>query len=117
MAGKTHRGTWKAFERAVAKTDFDTRRMPLSGANSGHGGGDVLLPDGADFLVECKYRAGFLHHSLFEAAEADAKKHGRDYAILYTKVKGQHGWLVTVDKDTFSRLIRAAAKGEECGES
>lgn len=102
----TSKSCWTAFERAVARTDWDSERMPLSGENSRHGGGDVIIPKDVPFLVECKLRASFAHHALFKAAKEDAKKHGKEHAVLYTKKKGEHGWLVTVDGELFSQLIR-----------
>ncbi len=111
MAGSTHRGTWKNFERSVAVKDFDSKRNPLSGANNtdddGNGRpGDVIMPKGVNAIVECKYRASFLHHTLFDDALADAKKHGRVNALLYTKRKRDHGWLVVLDGELFSKIIR-----------
>jgi hypothetical protein len=107
----TNKNTWKAFERDIARTDWDSERNPLSGSNSRQDdgsprGGDVIIPQGTDVLVEAKYRASFLHHGLFEAAEADAKKHKKAQAILYTKQKRSHGWLVVLDGILFSQIVR-----------
>ena len=78
--------------------------MPLSGENSGHGGGDVLLPADSPYLVECKLRARFAHHALFKAAKADAKKHGKPWTLLFTKQKYEDGFLVTMDAELFKTL-------------
>jgi hypothetical protein len=101
---KTSKSCWKNFERECAK-DWKSFRMPLSGQNSRHGGGDVLIPDDVDVLVECKLRAKHAHHALFSAAEADALKHGKKHAILYTKQKHKHGCLVVLDGELWSELL------------
>jgi hypothetical protein len=88
----------------------------LSGENSGHGGGDIILrnvtvdeEEGVDWdlLVECKHYKKFAVHTLFRAAQADAKKHGISpgHTILVTKLKGERGELVTLDADTFYREV------------
>jgi hypothetical protein len=92
----------------VAQRDWRSHRTPLSGENSRHGGGDVILPAESPYLVECKLRAAFVHHTLFAAAKKDAAKHGKQHAILYTKRKREHGWLVTIDGELFSKLLEAA---------
>jgi hypothetical protein len=79
--------------------------MPLSGMNSRHGGGDVIIPADVDVLVECKYRAKHAHHALFSAAAADAKKHGKKHPILYTKQKQEHGCRVILDGETWSLIL------------
>ena len=103
----TSKSAWTSFERAVAARDWDSFRTPLSGENSRHGGGDVILPVESPFLVECKLRSKFAHHSLFAEAERDAKKHGKQHPILYTRKKHEHGWLVVIDGELFSALLAA----------
>ena len=104
----TSRSTWKAFEREIAAA-WGTHRTPLSGANSRHGGGDIIMLDGLDALVEAKLRAAFEHHRLFRAAQADARKHKVTPAnvFLYTRKKGEHGALVTMDAGLFHELLDA----------
>lgn len=106
----TSKGTWKAFERIVAATDWNSKRNPLSGANSRQDdgsprGGDVILPARYDVLVECKYRASHAHHTLFEAVQADAAKHRKRWAILYSKVKRTSGWLVVLDGALWTKVL------------
>ena len=108
--GKTSKSAWTKFERDVA-SGWGTKRNPLSGANNRQADGsdrpgDAIL-DGFDALIECKYRAKQAHHSLFRDAQADAVKHGisPEHVFLYTKRKGEHGGLVTMDMDTFHRLV------------
>jgi hypothetical protein len=106
MAGKTSKSCWSGFERKVARQDWGSERMPLSGENSRHGGGDVIIPADLDVLVECKLRAAFVHHTLFADAVKDAVKHKKRNAILYTKKKGDHGWLVTIDGLLWNKLLQ-----------
>lgn len=103
----TSKSTWTRFEREIAAA-WGTRRTPLSGENSGHGGGDIILT-GLDALVEAKLRARFQHHSMFRAAQADAKKHGVTprNVFLYTRKKAEHGALVTMDASLFHELLAA----------
>lgn len=110
MAGPTSKSAWTAFERWIALA-WNTKRNPLSGANNRQGDGsarpgDIIL-DNYDALVEAKYRATQAHHSLFRAAQADAKKHGLDPAnvFLYTKVKREQGALVVMDAETFHTKV------------
>lgn len=101
---KTSKSCWSGFERECAK-DWGSYRTPLSGANSRHGGGDVIIPEDVDVLVECKLRAKHAHHSLFSEAEADAKKHGKKHVVLYTKQKHEHGRLVVIDGDLWTNIL------------
>jgi hypothetical protein len=106
MSGPTSKSAWTKFERDIARTDWASERMPLSGENSRHGGGDVIIPKYLDVLIECKYRATQKHHTLYKDAIADAAKHGKKHGILYTKVKGDHGWCVVVGGELFSQIIK-----------
>jgi hypothetical protein len=103
----TSRSTWKQFERVVA-TIFGSFRVPLSGINSRHNAGDVIVPPGMEFLAECKYREKFLHHKLFRDAQADAAKNGvKTFNVfLFTKQKSETGFLVTMTGDMFNTLMQ-----------
>lgn len=116
----THRSTWKSFERVIADawnrifgTDKITiKRNPLSGANNRKDSGDprpgdVCLPDtlGLSILIEAKYRSSFLHHRLFRTAQQDAAKHKITHTILYTKSKGETGYLAVLDADLFHKIL------------
>lgn len=95
----------------MAERDWDSKRNPLSGANNrcddgSLRGGDVIIPPDVPFLAECKLRASFAHHALYADAKKDAQKHGKEHAVLYTKKKHQEGWLVTVDGELFTEMIR-----------
>ena len=101
----TSKSAWTDFERKVARQDWGSERMPLSGMNSRHGGGDVIIPADMDVLVECKYRALHAHHTLLKDAQIDAAKHGKKFAILYTKTKYAEGWVVTLDGSLWHDII------------
>jgi len=96
---------WQAFEREIA-TLFGTFRVPLSGINSRHNAGDVILVDGLDCLVECKTRAGSIHLTMFRNAVKDAIKNKIDplRVLLFFKQKGKHGFIVTMNGDMFERI-------------
>lgn len=78
----------------------------MSGSNSKHGtSADCIncriLPQA---YIEIKYRANFLHHSLFFAAAAKAKKEGKT-PLLITHEAGQRGELVTLSLVDFFALV------------
>ena len=111
VSGPTSKSTWKTFERKVAATDWGSKRNPLSGANSRDDdgnprSGDVIIPKKFDVIAECKLRSSFIVHTLFKALRADAKKAGKTHPLLYTKLKHEHGWLVTLEGATFSQILK-----------
>ena len=63
--------------------------------------GCTVLP-GA--YVEIKYRKTFIHHSLFRAVAAKAKKEGK-IPLLVTHVGGEQGELVTLRLHDFIELM------------
>jgi hypothetical protein len=67
------------------------------------------MPADLDALCECKLRSKFEHHKMFRAAQADARKHGKTprNVFLYTRKKGEHGALVTMDAGFFHELLDA----------
>lgn len=86
------------------------KRNVLSGMNNSKDDGsprpgDVVIPQGFDLLIEAKLRAKFQHHTLFKEAVADAKKHGIRDAILFTRSKGQRGYLATMDSELLERIL------------
>ena len=97
--------SWQAYERVIASL-FGTFRTPLSGINSRHGPGDILVPDDLAMLVECKCRANSLHLSMFEDACADAKKNKLDpvRTLLFFKRKHAHDSIVTMHVDMFTKI-------------
>lgn len=96
---------WKSFERVIA-TLFGSFRVPLSGINSRHNAGDVILPDDLDMLIECKTRASSQHWTLFDEACQDAKKNKVDplRTLLFFKQKRKQGSIVTMDTEMFERI-------------
>jgi hypothetical protein len=97
----------KAFERVVAAT-WGSHRVPLSGINSRHNAGDVILPTDVSALLECKTRVSSSHWSLFAGAVKDAIKNKVDpeRTVLYFKKVGARGHLVTVDGKMFARMLQ-----------
>ena len=85
---------------------FGTFRTPLSGINSRHGPGDIIIPDDLALLVECKVRASSSHWTLYDDACKDARKNKLDpvRTLLFFKQKHGHGSIVTLDTDMFERI-------------
>jgi hypothetical protein len=112
---KTHKTTWKRFESRPARDlarvlrNKKIERKPLSGRNSKQGAGDHIVPDEFTFFSECKLAARFAHHSTFDVAYASAKKDKRRDTLLFTQRKHSKGYLVTMHRDTFLRLLRYGA--------
>lgn len=112
MSGSTSKSAWTQFERNIA-ADLSTllpdptTRTPLSGENSRHGPGDVVIPPGLRLLIEAKYRATNNQHALFDGAVSDGLKHGipRNQIVLATKVKRATGYLITVSDELFWTLM------------
>lgn len=96
----TASGTWKAFEREVAKF-FGTVRTALSGGNSKVTRSDTHHKD---FYVECKYRAKSSLHSLYEDTLEKATQEAK-IPILCLKQKNSRGFLVVVHCSHYNRLI------------
>jgi hypothetical protein len=97
--------TWKAFEREVSRV-FGWERKPLSGANSKHGGGDVIVPPGYNAFIECKYRANNQHVTQFRLAQADAERNhiAKENTMLFVKLKNKHDYTVTISGGMFERM-------------
>lgn len=101
MAGTTHKNTWKAFERVVARF-FGSTRTALSGGNSKITRSDSLHPD---LYIECKYRATNALHTLYKDSE---KKAGleKKIPVICTKAKGDKGFLITIHSDYFEQFMK-----------
>jgi hypothetical protein len=117
---RTSKSAWKRRESKVAADllacaqqagvsleEEDFTRTPLSGANSKHGGGDVIIPKGVEMLVESKMRASHAHHTLHREATEDAAKYGidRDHVVLATSKKREEGYLVVLTSEMFKRIM------------
>ena len=88
----TSKSTWKGFERTVAEF-FGTKRVPLSGSNSGHNtNSDSLHPS---LYIECKVRGKISLWSLFEDTENKAKVE-KKLPIVAIKEKGKKGYLLLI---------------------
>lgn len=94
----THKETWKAFERKVAK-DFGTTRTPLSGMVKTITNSDTLHPK---IYVECKLRADdFNFWEEFEEARTRNKLYY--YKITKSSTKGE---LYLFDSEDFFKLMK-----------
>ena len=81
----TSKSTWKLFERVVASF-FGTKRVPLSGSNSGHGtNSDSLHPK---LYIECKVRSKIALWQLFVDTENKAKVEHK-VPVVAVKQKGE----------------------------
>lgn len=96
----TSKSCWKSFERTVADF-FDTRRVPLSGSNSGHGtNSDSLHPQ---LYIECKLRNKIALWQLFSDTENKAKVEGK-IPIVAIKQKGAKGYLLIIRPDDLKNI-------------
>lgn len=96
----TSKTTWKSFERLVADF-FGTKRVPLSGSNSGHGtNSDSLHPK---LYIECKVRAKMSLHSLFVDTEEKAKVEDK-IPIVAIKQKGEKGYLLVIRPEDLKKI-------------
>lgn len=102
----THKNTWKAFERVVAKF-FGSTRTALSGGNSKITRSDSLHPD---LFIECKYRATNALHTLFKDTEKKARIE-RKLPVVCTKAKGEQGFLITIHSDDFKEFTEYVTTG------
>lgn len=88
----TSSSAWKSFERVVA-TFFGTKRVPLSGSNSGHGTNSDSLHD--KLYIECKLRGKISLWQLFEDTERKAKQENK-IPVVAIKQKGSRGYLLVM---------------------
>lgn len=96
----TSKSAWKSFERVVANY-FGTRRVPLSGSNSGHGtNSDSLHPK---LYIECKVRSKFSLWQLFVDTEKKAKIEGK-IPVVAVKQKGEKGYLLIMRPEDLSTI-------------
>ena len=88
----TSKSSWKHLERVVAEF-FGTKRVPLSGSNSGHGTNSDSLHD--KLYIECKLRGKISLWALFEDTERKAKQENK-IPIVAIKQKGSRGYLLVM---------------------
>lgn len=92
--------TWKSFENLVAKF-FGTRRVPLSGSNSGHGtNSDSLHPK---LYIECKVRGKIALWQLFTDTEKKAKVESK-VPVVAVKQKGEKGYLLLIRPEDLQKI-------------
>lgn len=96
----TSKSTWKSFERQVANF-FGTKRVPLSGSNSGHGtNSDSLHPK---LYIECKVRSKISLWQLFVDTEKKAKVEDK-VPVVAIKQKGEKGYLLVLRPDDLEKV-------------
>lgn len=96
----TSKSAWKSFERLVAQF-FGTRRVPLSGSNSGHGtNSDSLHPK---LYIECKVRGKIALWQLFTDTEQKAKVEGK-VPLVAIKQKGERGYLLVMRPEDLQKI-------------
>ena len=96
----TSKSSWKNFERLVASF-FGTKRVPLSGSNSGHGtNSDSLHPR---LYIECKVRGRIALWQLFTDTEKKAKVEGK-IPIVAIKQKGEKGYLLVLRPENLGKV-------------
>lgn len=96
----TSKSAWKHFERVVADF-FGTKRVPLSGSNSGHGtNSDSLHPK---LYIECKVRGKFALWRLFDDTEKKAKVENK-LPVVAVKQKGEKGYLLVIRPQDLEKI-------------
>lgn len=98
----TSKECWKSFERTVA-TYFGTKRVPLSGSNSGHGtNSDSLHPK---LYIECKVRGKISLWQLFTDTEQKAKVEKKT-PVVAIKQKGERGYLLVMRPEDLEKIAK-----------
>lgn len=98
----TSKECWKSFERVVAKF-FGTKRVPLSGSNSGHGtNSDSLHPK---LYIECKVRGKISLWQLFIDTENKAKVE-KKLPVVAIKQKGEKGYLLVIRPENLQDVAK-----------
>lgn len=100
VKNSTSKSTWKGFERAVANF-FSTKRVPLSGSNSGHNtNSDSLHPK---MYIECKVRQKMSVWQLFTDT-ADKAKNEHKIPVVALKQKGERGYLLVLRAEDLQKI-------------
>lgn len=108
----TSKSAWKSFERIVAAY-FGTRRVPLSGSNSGHGtNSDSLHPR---LYIECKVRGKIALWQLFMDTEKKAKVEGK-VPVVAIKQKGEKGYLLVMRPEDLDKISEIHKEKSSIGE-
>ena len=102
----TSKRTWQRFEAAVAAL-FGTKRVPLSGSNSGHNThSDSMHPD---IYIECKLRESFSIWRLFD----DTSKKAGKIPLVAIKEKNKQGCLFIISPDNLKELAELYSSDKE----
>lgn len=96
----TSKSTWKRFERIVA-TFFGTKRVPLSGSNSGHSTNSDSLHK--KLYIECKVREKFSIVSLFKDTQEKAIRE-KKIPVVAIKQKGEKGYLLVIRPEDLQKI-------------
>lgn len=100
---------WKSLERRIADM-FGTKRVPLSGSNSGHNtNSDSLHPK---LYIECKLRQKIAIWQLFEDTERKAKAEDK-IPIVAIKQKGAKGELLVIRPHDLQKIAEIQREGEK----
>ena len=102
----TSKVCWKSFERKVAGF-FGTKRVPLSGSNSGHNTNSDSMHD--ELYIECKVREKFAIWSLFDDTEKKAKNENK-IPIVALKQKGEKGFLLVIRTQNLEKIAEIHKK-------
>lgn len=102
----TSKSAWKQLERVVAEF-FGTRRVPLSGSNSGHGTNSDSLHE--KLYIECKLRGKISLWQLFEDTERKAKQEDK-IPIVAIKQKGSRGYLLVIRPTDLEKINEIRTK-------
>ena len=98
----THRNTWKAFERKIAK-DIGSERTPLSGGNSKHTRSDTLHPR---LYIECKLSQKFTRDILDFEDDIKKAEIEKKIPIRVMRRKGKHGDFAMLQWDDLLFLMK-----------
>ena len=97
----TSRGTWKRYERIIARK-FGTERNPLSGINSKHNTYSDTLHD--KYYIEVKMRSKIPFWNTFMDTVEKAKKEKKIPMFIFRK-KGQHTNVIMMRLKDFKKMI------------
>mgnify|MGYP000115861270 CR=1 FL=1 len=103
----TSKSCWKSFEALVGKF-FSTRRVPLSGSNSGHGTNSDSLHD--KLYIECKVRQKISLWQLFTDTEEKAKVE-KKFPVVAIKQKGGKGYLLVLRPEDLQEIAKIQREG------
>lgn len=105
----TSASCWKGFEMKVAKF-FGTRRVPLSGSNSGHNTNSDSLHE--ELYIECKVRNKIAIWSLFVDTENKAKVE-KKVPVVALKQKGEKGYLLVIRPEDLQKVAKIQTEYSE----